>query len=48
MIKMLNYEYPGIYISGIGLEGFGINQCIGQANRTSKRIVKHIKKQNCI
>ncbi|MER2173569.1 MAG: protoporphyrinogen oxidase [Carnobacterium sp.] len=48
MIEMLNYEYPGIYISGIGLEGFGINQCIGQANRTSNKIVEHIKKQNCV
>lgn len=48
LIELLNHEYPGIYISGIGLEGFGINQCIGQANRTSKKIVEHIKRQNCI
>lgn len=48
MIELLTHEYPGIYISGIGLEGFGINQCIGQANKTSKKIVEHIKKQNCI
>lgn len=48
MIELLAHDYPGIYISGIGLEGFGINQCIGQANKASKKIVDHIKKQNCI
>jgi len=48
MIELLKNEYPGVYISGIGLEGFGVNQCIGQANKTSKKIVDHIKKQNCI
>ncbi|MER2131191.1 MAG: protoporphyrinogen oxidase [Carnobacterium inhibens] len=48
IIELLSLNYPGIYISGIGLEGFGINQCIGQANKTSKKLVAHIKKQNCI
>ncbi|WP_035053750.1 protoporphyrinogen oxidase [Carnobacterium pleistocenium] len=48
MIELLTHEYPGIYISGIGLEGFGINQCISQANKTSKKIVEYVKEQNCI
>ena len=46
--KVFRTEFPGIYIAGNGLEGFGINQCIKQGNRIGEQIVEYTKKQNCI
>ncbi|MGB3161446.1 protoporphyrinogen oxidase [Carnobacterium sp.] len=46
--KILLNEYPGIYIAGQGIAGFGINHCIQQANEISEQIIEYAKKQNCL
>ncbi|WP_277630206.1 protoporphyrinogen oxidase [Atopococcus tabaci] len=44
----LKKEYPGIYLAGNGIDGFGINSCIRQGNQISRLVVDHIKKRNCV
>lgn len=44
--QILLEEYPGIYIAGQGLAGFGINHCIQQANDIGDQIIKYAKKKN--
>ena len=46
--QILLDEYPGIYIAGQGLAGFGINHCIQQANHAADQILEYAKKQNCL
>ena len=38
-------EYPGIYLGGNGFDGYGISQCIKQANEMSERAIHHIKQK---
>jgi oxygen-dependent protoporphyrinogen oxidase len=46
--QILFDDYPGIYIAGQGLAGFGINHCVQQANIIGNQIVEYAKKQNCL
>ncbi|WP_414839943.1 protoporphyrinogen oxidase [Carnobacterium sp. TMP28] len=46
--QILSDDYPGIYIAGQGLAGFGINHCVQQANIIGNQIVEYAKKQNCL
>ena len=48
LVAILRADFPGIYIGGNGFGGFGINQCVTQANRISKATIEYMKKQNCI
>lgn len=48
VMQSLRKDYPGIYIAGNGFGGFGINQCVEEANRVSKAVVEYMKIQNCI
>lgn len=48
VVKMLREDFPGIYIAGNGFGGFGINQCVEQANRISLAVIDYMKEQNCI
>ena len=48
LVAILRADFPGIYIGGNGFGGFGINQCVAQANRISKATIEYMKKQNCI
>lgn len=44
----LGREYPGIRLAGNGINGFGMNDCIRQANVVAKDLVEYIKKRNCL
>lgn len=46
--SLLRKEFPGVYIAGHGLSGFGINQCIKQGNHVGEQLVEYMKKQNCM
>lgn len=48
VIQLLEKDFPGIYIGGNGFGGFGINQCVEQANGISESVIAFMKKQNCI
>ncbi|EXJ22894.1 Protoporphyrinogen IX oxidase, aerobic, HemY [Alkalibacterium sp. AK22] len=44
----LKKQYAGLYLVGNGMDGFGINNCIKQANEVSKKVLDHLKKQKSI
>ncbi|OJF96476.1 protoporphyrinogen oxidase [Alkalibacterium sp. 20] len=43
LMEFLNENYPGLYLAGNGVNGFGINNCIAQANTTSEEVIAYIK-----
>ncbi|MFO8069054.1 MAG: protoporphyrinogen oxidase [Alkalibacterium sp.] len=43
LMEFLNENYPGLYLAGNGVNGFGINNCIAQANKISKEAITYIK-----
>lgn len=48
LIDSIQTAYPGIYLAGNGVKGFGINSCIKQGNEVSEYIITHLKKQNSL
>lgn len=46
LLDAIRTDYPGIYLAGNGVNGFGINSCIEQGNEVSKKVIGHLKKQN--
>ncbi|WP_080146140.1 protoporphyrinogen oxidase [Marinilactibacillus piezotolerans] len=48
LTNVLNQQYPGVFLAGNGIAGFGINSCIEQGNEVSKLVIQHLKKQNSI
>jgi oxygen-dependent protoporphyrinogen oxidase len=47
--KLFTYfkqDYPGVYLAGNGIDGFGIHSCIKQAEKVSRLAIQHLKKQN--
>lgn len=48
MFTFLSNDYPGVYLAGNGIDGFGIPSCIKQAEAVSQLALDHIKKQNSI
>lgn len=44
LYEFLNKKYPGLYLAGNGIKGFGINNCIAQANTLSDEVLTYIKK----
>lgn len=44
LFEYLNKKYPGLYLAGNGINGFGINNCIAQANTISEEVLAYIKK----
>ncbi|MCC5889054.1 MAG: protoporphyrinogen oxidase [Alkalibacterium sp.] len=43
LFEFLEDHYPGLYLAGNGIDGFGINNCIAQAKRASENVLKHLK-----
>ncbi|WP_208558809.1 protoporphyrinogen oxidase [Marinilactibacillus kalidii] len=46
LIEMIQQAYPGVYLAGNGIKGFGINSCIKQGTEVSQNIIHHLKIQN--
>lgn len=46
IISYMEEEYPGVYFAGNGFDGYGVNQCIRQANKVSLKVLGHVKEQN--
>lgn len=46
LLDAIRTDYPGIYLAGNGVNGFGINSCIEQGNEVSEKVIAHLKKQN--
>jgi oxygen-dependent protoporphyrinogen oxidase len=44
LFEFLSEKYPGLYLAGNGIKGFGINNCIAQANEVSQQALEHLKK----
>lgn len=44
----LDKMYPGIYIGGNGFDGYGMSQCMRQAEEMSKQAIQHVKEHNGI
>jgi len=44
LFEFLSEKYPGLYLAGNGIKGFGINNCIAQANVVSRKTLDYIKK----
>jgi len=44
LFEFMNSKYPGLYLAGNGIKGFGINNCIAQANEISQEALAYIKK----
>ncbi|GAA0367542.1 protoporphyrinogen oxidase [Alkalibacterium iburiense] len=44
LFEYLNEKYPGLYLAGNGIDGFGINNSIKQADATSKKVLEYFKK----
>lgn len=44
LFEFLCDKYPGLYLAGNGINGFGINNCISQANKISEEVLAYIKK----
>lgn len=44
LFEFLSEKYPGLYLAGNGIKGFGINNCIAQANEVSRQTLKYLKK----
>ncbi|GEK91431.1 protoporphyrinogen oxidase [Alkalibacterium kapii] len=43
LFKFLNDRHPGLYLAGNGIKGFGINNCIAQANEISLKAIDYLK-----
>ena len=39
-------RYPGLYLTGNGLRGMGIPDCVRQAEQSAERIVEFLKEEN--
>lgn len=48
LIKHFGQDYPGVYLAGNGINGFGIPSCIRQGETISKKAINYLKKQNSI
>lgn len=48
LFEYLHEDYPGMFLAGNGLDGFGIPSCIKQGEVVSRLALNHIKKQNGI
>ncbi len=43
LFEFLDEKYPGLYLAGNGIDGFGISNCIKQANKVSTQIIDYLK-----
>lgn len=43
LIEFLDEKYPGLYLVGNGMNGFGINNCINQANQASQAVLDYLE-----
>lgn len=43
LFEFLDEKYPGLYLAGNGINGFGINNCIAQANKVSSQAIEYIE-----
>lgn len=48
LVEYFQADYPGVYLAGNGVEGFGVHACIQQGNKISRQAIEHLKKQNRI
>ncbi|SFB83896.1 oxygen-dependent protoporphyrinogen oxidase [Alkalibacterium subtropicum] len=44
LFDFLSETYPGLYLAGNGIKGFGINNCVAQANEVSRETLEYLKK----
>lgn len=44
LLDAIKNDYPGIYLVGNGVNGFGINSCIEQGNKVSEKVIAYLKK----
>lgn len=44
LFEFLDEKYPGLYLAGNGIDGFGINNCIRQATLISEKVIDQLKK----
>lgn len=44
LFEFLDDKYPGLYLAGNGIDGFGINNCIAQGRRASENVLRYLKK----
>ena len=44
LLDAIKNDYPGIYLAGNGVNGFGINSCIEQGNKVSEKVIAYLKK----
>lgn len=48
LLDIISNNYPGIYLAGNGIEGFGINSCIEQGEAAGEQVIEYIKKQSSL
>lgn len=48
LFNHLKENYPGVYLAGNGMDGFGIHSCIQQGEKVSISAINHLKRQNSI
>ncbi len=41
--EFLEEKYPGLYLIGNGMDGFGVNNCIRQGNNTAMAVINYLK-----
>lgn len=41
--EFLEEKYPGLYLIGNGMDGFGVNNCIRQGNNTAMEVINYLK-----
>lgn len=44
LFEYLNDKYPGLFLAGNGIKGFGINNCVAQANEVSRQTLEYLKR----